>query len=419
MGRAMESISLFQKKHLVLGVCGGIAAYKAADLASKLTQAGALVDTVMTASAQNLIGPTTFAALTGRQVFTDADLWDHSVHVPHVALGQQADLMIIAPATANTLAKLAHGLADNMVSIVALAARCALLVAPAMDAGMWHHPATQANVETLRQRGVVFVGPEQGRMASGLMGWGRMSEPLDILGQARLALAKNGPLAGRHVVVTAGGTQEPLDPVRYISNRSSGKQGLALAQAALDHGAQVTLITGPTVHLPAPVGARRVEVETAEQMRDAVLEACAQSDVLLMAAAVADFKPTQTLEQKIKKSSDTRTLSLELSYTPDILAAVKALREQGRGPEVVVGFAAETQNLIDHAAAKLRAKGLEMIAANDVGATDAGFAVDTNRVTLLTAAPTCEAGFTREDLPLMSKTAVAETILARVEALLR
>lgn len=412
----METISLFQNKRIVLCVCGGIAAYKVADLASKLAQAGALVDTVMTAAAQNFVGPVTFAALTGRKVVTDVDLWDHTAHVPHVALGQQADLVIVAPATANTLARLAHGIADNMVSIVALAARCPLLVAPAMDVGMWDNLVTQANVKTLRERGVLFIGPEQGRMASGLVGLGRMSEPLDILGRARLALARHGPLAGRHVVVTAGGTQEPLDPVRYISNRSSGKQGFALAQAALDLGAQVTLIVGPTAHLPTPVGAQRVEVGSAEQMRNAVLAACARADALLMAAAVADFKPAQIAEQKIKKTADTLTLSLELTRTPDILAAVREMRKQGQGPKIVVGFAAETHDLLANAAVKLRAKGLDMIAANDVSAADAGFAVDTNRVTLLWADAQSETGLRCEELPLMSKTAVAEAILARLEA---
>ncbi len=413
----MEPITLYQNKHIVLGVCGGIAAYKAADLASKLTQAGAWVDTVLTGAALNFVGAVTFAALTGRKVYSDADLWDHSAHVPHVTLGHQADLVIIAPATANTLAKLAHGVADNMVSIVALAARSPVLVAPAMDVGMWEHPATQANVETLRQRDVLFAGPEAGRMASGLTGLGRMSEPSEIFGRARLALAATGPLAGVKVVVTAGGTQEPLDPVRYVGNRSSGKQGFALAQAALDRGAHVTLVAGGTANLPTPIGARRIDVDTAEHMRDAVLEACAEADVLLMAAAVADFRPAQTAGQKIKKTSGAASLSLELVRTPDILAAVKELRGQGGGPQVVVGFAAETQNLIDNAAAKLRAKGLDVIAANDVSALDAGFAVETNRVIVLRA-DSSEAGFVREDLPLMSKTAVAETILARVETLL-
>jgi phosphopantothenoylcysteine decarboxylase/phosphopantothenate--cysteine ligase len=412
----MEPIPLFKSKHIVLSVCGGIAAYKAADLASKLTQAGALVDTVLTEAAQHFVGPVTFAGVTGRKVFTDADLWDHSAHVPHVALGHQADLVIVAPATANTLAKLAHGIADNMVSIVALAARGPVLVAPAMDVGMWDHSATQAAIEMLRQRGVLFVGPEKGRMASGLVGYGRMSEPLDILGHARLALAKGGPLAHKRVIVTAGGTQEPLDPVRYVGNRSSGKQGFALAQAALDCGACVTLIVGATADLPTPVGAQRVNVRTAEQMRDAVLAACAQADLLLMAAAVADFKPIQSAEQKIKKTAETVTLSLELSRTPDILAAVKEIRAQGQGPQVVVGFAAETQNLLDNAAAKLQAKGLDIIAANDVSASDAGFAVDTNRITLLMADPAAPGGVAREDLPLMSKAAVAETIITRAAA---
>ncbi len=414
----MEPISLFQNKRIVLGVCGGIAAYKVADLASKLTQAGALLDPVLTESAKRFVGPVTFAGVTGRQVFTDADLWDHSMHVPHVALGQQAHLVIIAPATANTLAKLAGGLADNLLSIVALAARCPILIAPAMDVGMWENSATQANMETLRQRGALVVGPAAGRMASGLVGMGRMSEPPEILGHARLALAQNGPLAGKHIIVTAGGTQEPLDPVRYVGNHSSGKQGFALAQAALDRGAQVTLVAGATAQLPTPIGAQRIDIGSAEQMRAAVLAACAKADALLMAAAVADFRPAQASEHKIKKTAGVATLSLELERTPDILAAVKEMRDKGTGPKVVVGFAAETQNLIDNAAVKLQAKRLDLIAANDVSAADAGFAVDTNRVILLRADPASKAGFTRQDLPLMSKTAVAEAILAQVAALL-
>jgi phosphopantothenoylcysteine decarboxylase/phosphopantothenate--cysteine ligase len=414
----MSTRSLFQNRRIVLGVCGGIAAYKATELASKLTQAGALVDVVMTEAAQRFVGPVSFAGVTGRKVFVDADLWDISAHVPHVGLGHQANLLIVAPATANTLAKLAGGLADSMLSVVALAARCPLLLAPAMEAGMWGNSATQANVETLRSRGALFVGPEEGRMASGLVGLGRMSEPATILGHARLALARGGALSGSHVIVTAGGTQEPLDPVRYVGNRSSGRQGFALAQATLDRGAQVTLVAGATAGLPTPIGAQRVDVMTAGQMREAVLDACQQADVLLMAAAVADFRPAQAAAHKIKKTPQTVSLSLELERTPDILAAVKELREGGKGPKVVVGFAAETHDLLDNAAAKLRTKGLDMIAANDVSAADAGFAVDTNRITLLSADPSCEAGYAREDLPLMSKADVAEEILDRVVRML-
>ena len=407
----MEPTALLNKR-IVLGVCGGIAAYKAADLASKLTQAGAQVDCILTESAARFVTPLTFASLTGRKAFTDADLWDTSAHVPHVALGTQADLVVIAPATANTLAKLAHGLADNLVTVTTLAARCPILVAPAMDAGMWEHPATQANIAALRERNVLLAGPERGRMASGLIGLGRMAEPGDLLGHIRLALGRSGPLAGQRVVVTAGGTQEPLDPVRYIGNRSSGKQGFALAQAALDRGASVTLVAGATASLPTPIGAARADVMTAAQMQDAVLKACRNSDALLMAAAVADFRPAQAAEHKIKKTADSGAPEITLERTADILTAVHAARNEMPSLRAVVGFAAETQDLLSNARSKLDAKGLDLIVANDVSASDAGFGVDTNRVTLL------DRDGRVETLPLMSKAAVAEAVMDRVALLL-
>ena len=408
----MEPITLLQNKRIVLGVCGGIAAYKVADLASKLTQAGTQVDCILTESAARFVTPLTFASVTGRKAYTDADLWDTSAHVPHVGLGTQADLVVIAPATANTLAKLAQGLADNLLTVTALAARNPVLVVPAMDAGMFEHPATQSNLATLRGRGVVIVGPERGRMASGLVGLGRMTEPGDIFGHIRLALGRAGPLAGRHVAVTAGGTQEPLEPVRYVGNRSSGKQGFALAQAALDYGASVTLIAGSTANLPTPIGATRVDVTTAAQMQDAVLKVCQAANALVMAAAVADFRPTQAAEQKIKKTADKTSLALALECTPDILAAVHAARPSLPRLQAVVGFAAETQDLLANAQAKLTAKGLDLIVANDVSASDAGFGVDMNRVTIL------DRGGRVEALPLISKAAVAEAIMERVASIL-
>ena len=408
----MEPIALLQDKRIALGVCGGIAAYKVADLASKLAQAGARVDCILTESAVRFVTPLTFASVTGHKAFTDADLWDTATHVPHIGLGTQADLVVIAPATANTLAKLAQGLADNLLTVTALAARCPVLVVPAMDAGMWEHPATQANIATLRERNVIIVGPERGRMASGFVGLGRMTEPGDILSHIRLALGRNGPLAGRRIIVTAGGTQEPLDPVRYVGNRSSGKQGFALAQAALDQGASVTLIAGATANLPAPIGATHVDVMTAAQMQDAVTDACRDADALLMAAAVADFRPAQVAEQKIKKAADATQLALRLDRTPDILAAVHAARKEMPRLQIVVGFAAETQDLLTNAQKKLAAKGLDLIAANDVSASDAGFAVDTNRVTIL------DRGGRAEALPLMSKAAVAQALIERVAVLL-
>jgi phosphopantothenoylcysteine decarboxylase / phosphopantothenate---cysteine ligase len=403
----MPPISPFQNKRLLLGVTGSIAAYKAADLASKLTQAGAEVTTILTESATRFVTPLTFRAVTGGRVVTD--LWSQEAHIIHVELAEQADLFIIAPASAQTMAKLAQGLADNLLTVTALAARCPILLAPAMDGGMFAHPATQANLKILADRGVTIVGPAEGRMASGLVGKGRMVEPLEIFGQARLRLARSGPLAGRHFVVTAGGTQEPLDPVRFITNRSSGKQGFALAQAALDAGAQVTLIAGPTVSLATPCGARRVEVSTAADMAEAVLAACADADALLMAAAVADFRPAQAAEQKIKKAAIPQ---IELEKTVDILSAVADRREGTGRPVVVVGFAAESQNLIENARDKVLRKKLSLIVANDISARDAGFAVDTNRVVLI------DAGGGVEPLPLLTKTQVAEKVVERVTRLL-
>ena len=307
------------------------------------------------------------------------------------------------------MAKLAQGLADNLLTTLALAARCPLLLAPAMDVGMWAHPATQSNVNTLRERGAHLAGPVRGRMASGLEGEGRMMEPDEILGHVRLALGHNGPLAGRRVVVTAGPTREYLDPVRFISNPSSGRQGLALAQAALDRGADVTLITGP-VALPTPVGAECVDVTTAQEMHDAVLPAVERADVLLMAAAVADYRPIAAAQQKIKKGE--ADLTLRMARTPDILAAVARQRAETGFPRVVVGFAAESQNLVENARAKLSAKHLHLIVANDVTGPDAGFGVETNRVALIGRDSSVE------ELPLMSKAAVAEAVLERVVGLL-
>ncbi len=406
----MEPISLLTGKHIVLGVTGSIAAYKAADLASKLTQAGALVDVIVTEAATRFVTPLTFQSVTGRPAHSD--LWQASAdaHIAHVALGERADLLVIAPATAETLAKLAHGRADNLLTITALTARCPVLVAPAMDGGMWTHPATQANLATLAERGVEVVGPAEGRMASGLRGQGRLLEPEELFGHIRLALARGGSLAGRHVVVSAGGTQEPVDPVRFISNHSSGKQGYALAQAALDRGARVTLVAGPTA-LPTPIGAELVRVQTAQQMAEAVLAASAQADVLLMAAAVADFRPAAPAAHKIKK---TAVPEIQLEKTTDILAAVADARAASpeHRPSVVVGFAAESQNLVENARDKVRRKRLSLIAANDISAAGAGFSVDTNRVTLV------DSRGASEELPLLTKTQVAEVILTRVENLL-
>ena len=402
-------MSIFSKKRITLGVTGSIAAYKAADLASKLTQAGAQVDVILTSAAEKFVTPLTFQSVTGRRAYTDSDLWGNEAHVLHVGLGHAADLLVIAPCTANTIAKLAHGQADSLLAVTALAMRSPLLIAPAMDGGMYDHPATQANIDILRTRGVTFTGPAEGHLASGLSGVGRMLETADILGHIRVLLGKSGPLAGKKMVVTAGGTQESLDPVRVITNRSSGKQGYALAHVALDMGAQVTLITTPTSLTP-PVGANVIRVETAKQMLEAVLTESAQSDALIMAAAVADFRPKDMAKDKIKKESGIP--QIELEATEDILKAVADQRAENECPRIVVGFAAESRNLLENASHKLKSKGLDFIAANDISASGAGFAVETNRVTLLFA------DGRKESLPLLSKTEVAEIILGWVSKLL-
>jgi phosphopantothenoylcysteine decarboxylase / phosphopantothenate---cysteine ligase len=401
-------MSILKGKKILLGVTGSIAAYKAADLASKLTQAGALVDVVLTASAEKFIPPLTFQSVTGRRAYTDADLWGTEAHVLHVALGHQTDLLVIAPCTANTLARLAHGYAENLLALTVLAARCPLLIAPAMESNMFAHPATQENLKVLLQRGANIAGPAEGHLASGQSGPGRMLDPGELLGHIHLALGQGGPLTGKKVVVTAGGTQEPLDPVRVLTNRSSGKQGYALAQAALDSGAEVCLIT--TTTLPPPVGARVVPVHTAQEMLEAVLAEVATTSVLIMAAAVADFRPKKNAKSKLKKRDGIPALALE--PTPDILEAVATRKSGRKRPTIVVGFAAESQDLLENAAAKLKSKQLDLIAANDITSTEAGFSVDNNQITLLYA------DGRQESLPLMAKSEVAKNIIARiVEAL--
>lgn len=402
-------MSVFSNKRITLGVTGSIAAYKAVDLASKLTQSGAQVDVILTGAAEKFVTPLTFQSVTGRRAYTDNDLWGNEAHVLHVGLGHTADLLVIAPCTANTIARLAHGQADNLLAVTALAMRSPLLIAPAMDGGMYDHPATQENIEILKKRAATFIGPAEGHLASGLSGVGRMLETAEIMGHIRILLGQGGPLAGKKVVVTAGGTQEPLDPVRVLTNRSSGKQGYALAQAALDMGAQVTLITTPTALTP-PTGARLAAVETARQMLDCVLDESANSDALVMAAAVADFRPKDIAKDKLKKADGIP--QVELEATEDILKTVAGQRAGTKRPRVVVGFAAESRDLLENAAHKLKSKGADFFAANDISAEDAGFAVETNRVTLLFA------DGRKEALSLMSKAEVAEVILGWVAKLL-
>jgi phosphopantothenoylcysteine decarboxylase/phosphopantothenate--cysteine ligase len=402
----MSTIKILQNKRIILGVTGGIAAYKAAMVCSQLVQGGALIDVVMTESAQKFITPLTFQALTHRPVYTDMFDIPDGENIPHITLADAADLLLIAPATATTIARLANGLADNLLAAIALVTPAPLLLAPAMETDMWRHLATQANLKKLQDWGATIVGPAQGRLASGAIGAGRMVEPEAIVHAARMVLGRTGNLAGWKIVITAGGTREAIDPVRFVSNHSSGKMGYALAVAARDRGADVTLIT--TTTLPDPFGVKVRHVDSAQQMLEAVLAATRQADLLVMAAAVADFRPNQAAGQKIKKKEDTQGLTIELVRNPDILAEVAAEKLAGHGPRLSVGFAAETEDLVANAKSKLHRKKLDMIVANDVSAADVGFAVDTNRVTLLMADGLVE------ELPLMSKTEVADAILDKV-----
>jgi len=390
-------------KHVVLGVTGSIACYKALDLASKLMQAGALVDTIMSYGATQFITPLAFRSLTHRVVVTDTFDPDSEYSVEHVALAHQADVIVVAPATVHCIAKLALGLADDPLTTTIVAAKCPLVVAPAMDGNMFDHPATQANLATLKERGVVIAGPGIGRLASGLSGVGRLLETPELLGHISYAMGKDGDLAGRTVVVSAGGTMEPIDPVRVITNHSSGKMGYALAEAARDRGADVVLVTAPT-SLADPALVKVVQVRTAEEMGQAIQEHVTKADALVMAAAVADYRPTETAGQKIKKADD--DLNISLAKTTDILKSAK-------GNFVRVGFAAESQNLVENAKAKVGSKNLDLIAANDITAEGSGFGSDTNKVTLI------DRDLAVEELPLLSKYEVSNQILDRVKGLFK
>lgn len=397
---------------VVLGVTGSIAAYKAVALASGLTQAGALVDVILTREATELVRPLSFQAITHRPALTDMFHLLAETEIGHVTLGHEADVVVIAPATAHTIARLALGLGDDLLATTVLATRAPLVIAPAMETNMLLHPATQQHLATLQARGAAILAAGHGHLASGRSGLGRLAEPDAILDAVRLVLARRGDLAGWRVVVTAGGTQEPIDPVRVIANRSSGKMGYAVAAAARDRGAAVTLISGPTA-LPVPGGMNLVRVETAAEMCDAVLAAIGDADALVMAAAVADFQVAERRGAKIKKSGG--GLTLELVPAPDILAAVAARRREARvgrdGALVVVGFAAESENLLANARDKLARKGLDLIVANDVTQEGSGFGTDTNQVTLL------HRDGAEEALPLLPKAAVAHHIWDRVLAL--
>ena len=390
-------------KHVVLGVTGSIACYKALDLASKLMQAGALVDTIMSYGATQFVTPLAFRSLTHRVVVTDTFDPDSEYSVEHVALAHQADVIVVAPATVHCIAKLALGLADDPLTTTIVAAKCPLVVAPAMDGNMFDHPATQANLATLKERGAVIAGPGIGRLASGLSGVGRLLETPELVGHISYAMGKDGDLAGRTVVVSAGGTMEPIDPVRVITNHSSGKMGYALAEAARDRGADVVLVTAPT-SLADPALVKVVQVRTAEEMGQAIQEHVTKADALVMAAAVADYRPTETAGQKIKKADD--DLNISLAKTTDILKSAK-------GNFVRVGFAAESQNLVENAKAKVGSKNLDLIAANDITAEGSGFGSDTNKVTLI------DRNLAVEELPLLSKYEVSNRILDRVKGLFK
>ena len=397
-------VNILKGKHVVLGVTGSIACYKAADLTSKLVQSGALVDVVLTENAERFLSPLTFRSLTHRPVFTSLFETESELSINHVALAERADVVLIAPATANTMAAMAAGLAGDPLTATVLATKAPVVVAPAMDGNMWQAEATQANAKTLRDRGMTLVGPQEGRLASGLTGAGRMTEPAELLDHLRLVLGRNGDLACWKVVVSAGGTSEPIDPVRVITNRSSGKMGRALAEAARDRGALVALVTA--TDMPPLAGAEVLCVDTVASMRSAVLSACEGADAVIMAAAVSDYRPAKVSPKKIKKVDRAGRVTLELVKNDDFMLEI---------PEGVlrIGFAAESDNVLENARAKVRKKGLELIAANDITEEGSGFGVDTNRVTILDRHGNAEC------LPLMSKFDAANRILDRIAKLLR
>ena len=402
-------------KRIVVGVCGGVAAYKVADLVSRLRLAGVDVDVILTEHASQFVSALTFSAVSQRPVFSD--LWEATGETAarHITLGREADLLVIAPATANTIARLAHGMADDLLTTVALATTAPLLLAPAMETHMWQHPATQANLRLLEERGATLIAPESGRLASGESGVGRLPETPELLAWISQRLGRSGDLAGARVVVTAGGTREPIDPVRYIGNHSSGLMGFALAEEARDRGAEVILVAGAvTANPPHGVTVRRVE--TALEMRDATLEAARDATALVMAAAVADYRVERPATHKIKKGSADEnpdgSLTLRLTPNPDILAELNALVANGAITHLIrVGFAAETTDVERNAAVKLARKGLDLLVANDVTRPGSGFGSTTNEVTVLGADGSVER------LPLMSKREVARAIWDRVASI--
>ena len=394
--------SPLNNKRVVLGVTGSIACYKAADLASKLVQNGALVDVILTSAATQFVSELTFRSITHRSVFTDLYSSESELSINHVALAETADIIIVAPTTANTIAKIANGISDDVLTTTILATRAPIIIAPAMDANMFDNAATQANVTTLITRGVFIAGPANGRLASGLIGQGRMVEPSNIISSASMILGKDGDFSGKKIVVSAGGTEEAIDPVRNITNRSSGKMGYAIAEAARDRGAVVSLVAGPNA-IPKPVGILVTNVQSAKEMKKVIETECDGADALIMAAAVADWRPLKKMDSKAKKSTSD-TWSLELVKNPDIIGSIK------NDSLIKVGFAAESENLIENSKTKVKSKNLDFIVANDITAKDSGFSVDTNKVTII------HANGNIESLPLMSKYDVGHSILDRVKS---
>ena len=390
-----------KKPVVVLGVSGGIAAYKACEIVSRLKKAGTEVHVIMTENAVKLAAPLTFQTLSGNPVVVDTFAPPVAFEVEHIALAQKADVFVIAPATANILAKMAHGIADDMLSTTVLATKAPVLVAPAMNTAMWENPATQANVKLLKDRGVHMIGPAGGLLACGDSGIGRMSEPKEITEEILHLLNSDDSMRGLRVLVTAGPTREAIDPVRFITNRSSGKMGYAIAETAAARGAEVTLVSGP-VSIPAPAHCRVISVETTEDLYQAMMRECAEQDIIIQSAAPADYRPVERAEQKIKKEKG-QPLHLTLVENEDIAAAVGRNKRKG---QILVGFAAETENLLDNASGKLHRKNLDMIVANDVTRPGAGFDVDTNIVTLITENH-------QQSFPLMTKKEVSEIILTK------
>lgn len=408
MSAALSPRRPWRGRHVVLGVTGGIAAYKSVQVARDLTRLGAVVDVVMTSAAREFVGALSFEGVTGRRVLTD--LFGTEGAALHIRLGREADVVCVAPATADFLARASHGRADDLICTTLLATRAPVVVCPAMNDRMFAHPQTQANLAHLRDfLGYRVAGPAEGLLAVGEgEGPGRMLEPWQIVEHVGRALGADPTLRGRSVLVTAGPTREPVDPVRYLGNRSSGRMGFALAQAAWRRGARVTLVTGPSA-LPLPEGVDVVPVETAREMHEAVSGLVAGADVSVFAAAVADFRPDAVFDRKVKRGETEGALTLTLTANPDVAAETRPLRKPG---SVAVGFALETHDLLGHARRKLEAKGFDLLVANDATEEGSGFEVETNRVTIL------DAGGGSEPLPLQSKDDVAEAVLDRVAALL-